>query len=68
MNKKDVTDIVNNEIKKFINDSLDKEVADLLNKSKSKTRDELINIIKDSMEAAFKVLWVKKDFWKKDIK
>lgn len=68
MNKKDVVDIVNDEIKKFAKDSLDKEVADLLKKSNSKTRDELIGIIKDSLEAAFKVLWVKKDFWKKDIK
>lgn len=67
MNVSDVKQIVNDEIKKFTNDSLDKEVARVLRKSGS-SRDELISTIKNSMEAVYKVLWQKRDFWKSDIK
>ena len=56
MNKQEVTSIIKTEIKKRLN-----------NKG-SKSRAELIKIISDSMEAVYKVLWQKRDFWKKDIK
>ena len=67
MNVSDIKQIVNDEIKKFTNDSLDKEVAKVLHKSGS-SRDELISTIKNSMEAVYKVLWQKRDFWKSDIR
>jgi len=67
MNKSDVTDIVKKEIKKFIDSELDKEASKILH-AKSKTRDELIKTIKDSLEAVYKMLWVKRDFWKSDIR
>ena len=68
MDKTDVTAIVKDEIKKFVNDSLDKEVARIMHTSNSKTRAELISTIKDAMESVYKMLWVKKDFWKSDIR
>lgn len=68
MDNKDVKEIVNDEIKKFVNDSLDKEVKKILHNSNSQSRDELITTIKNAMEAVYKMLWVKKDFWKSDIK
>lgn len=68
MDEKQVEKIVNSEIKKFIADSLDKEVKKILHSSNSQTREELINTIKNAMEAVYKMLWVKKDFWKSDIK
>jgi hypothetical protein len=68
MDKNDIKDIVNDEIKKFINDSFDNEIKKVLHNSSSKSRDELITTIKNAMEAVYKVLWSKRDFWKTDIK
>jgi len=68
MNKQEVKGIVNDEINKFVSDSLDKEVKKVLGKSNSLTRTETISIIKNAMEAVYKVLWQKRDFWKTDIK
>jgi hypothetical protein len=68
MNVNDVKGIVNDEIKKFVDDSLDKEMKKVLRNSNSQSRDELINTIKNAMEAVYKVLWQKRDFWKTDIK
>lgn len=68
MEKNDVEKIVNDEIKKFVNDSLDKEIKKILHSSNSHSRAELINTIKDALEAVYKMLWMKKDFWRSDIK
>jgi hypothetical protein len=68
MEKIDVKAVVNDEIKKFITDSLDKEIKKILHSTNSATRDELIQTIKNAMEAVYKVLWQKRDFWKSDIK
>lgn len=68
MDKQDVTKIINDEIKRFVNDSLDKEIKKFLSKSNTQTRSEVITIIKNSLESVYKMLWVKKDFWKSDIK
>jgi hypothetical protein len=68
MDKLDVKEIVKDEIDKFVGDSLDKEVKKILSKSNSQTRAEMISTIKNAMEAVYKVLWQKRDFWKTDIK
>jgi hypothetical protein len=68
MNKTEVTVIVKSEIEKYVKDVLDKEVAALMHGKGTKTHQELIDIIKDAMEAVYKMLWVKKDFWKSDIR
>jgi len=68
MDNTDVKRIVNDEITKFINDSLDKEMKKILAKSGSQTRNEMISTMKNSLEAVYKVLWQKRDFWKTDIK
>jgi Ni,Fe-hydrogenase III component G len=68
MDKNEVKEIVNFEIRKFINDSLDKEIKKVLHSSNSQSRDEVIITIKNAMEAVYKVLWQKRDFWKTDIK
>jgi len=69
MNKdEDIKRIVKDEIGKFVNDSLDKEVKKVMAKSNSMTRGELISTIKNSIEAVYKVLWQKRDFWKTDIR
>ena len=68
MDKQEVKEIVDDEIKKFVNDSLDKEIKKIMHAKNSATRDELIKTIKDSMEAVFKVLWQKKEFWRTDVK
>jgi hypothetical protein len=67
MDKQEVKGIVNDEINKFVKDSLDKEIKNVLNKSNSLTRGETISIIKNAMEAVYKVLWQKRDFWKTGI-
>lgn len=68
MDKNEVKEIVNFEIRKFINDSLDKEIKKVLHNSSSQSRDEIIVTIKNAMEAVYKVLWQKRDFWKTDIR
>ena len=68
MNKTDVKEIVKDEINKFVNDSLDKEIKKIISKSNSQSRAELITTIKDALESVYKMLWVKRDFWKSDIK
>jgi len=68
MNNEDIKKIVNDEIIKFVNDSLDKEIKKILAKSNSQTRNEMISTIKNAIEAVYKVLWQKRDFWKTDIK
>ena len=68
MNNDEIKKVVNSEITKFVNDSLDKEIKKIMAKSNSQTRNELISTIKNSMEAVYKMLWQKRDFWKTDIK
>ena len=68
MNKTDVKEIVKDEMNKFVNDSLDKEIKKIISKSNSQSRAELITTIKDALESVYKMLWVKRDFWKSDIK
>jgi len=60
--------IIQDEMKKFHRDNLDKEVTALIGKSSSKVRTEIINIIKNSLESVYKILWQKRDFWKTDIR
>jgi hypothetical protein len=67
MDKLDVKTIVKDELNKFVADSLDKEMKKILSKN-SQSRDELISTIKNSLESVYKLLWVKRDFWKSDIK
>lgn len=66
--KNEIVNIVKCEIKNYVSDSLDDEIKKNLHNKSSKSRKELINTIKDSLEAAFKVFWFKRDFWKTDIK
>jgi ATP-dependent Lon protease len=68
MNKQDVKKIVDDEISKFVKDSLDKEVKKMIAKSNSPSRAEIISMIKNGLEAVYKVLWQKRDFWKTDIR
>jgi len=68
MERNDIREIVNDEIKKFIGDSLDKEIKKILHNGNSQSRQELIDTIKNALDAVYKVLWQKKDFWKTDIK
>jgi hypothetical protein len=68
MNKSEIIEIIKSEINKFINNSLDNEIKKIIQKSNSHSRDELIKTIKNSLEAVYKTLWQKRDFWKTDIK
>jgi hypothetical protein len=68
MDNTDVKRIVNDEISNFINDSLDKEIKKIMAKSGTQTRNEMISTMKNALEAVYKVLWQKRDFWKTDIK
>jgi len=68
MDKNDIEKIVNDEIRKFVSDMLDKEMKRILRNSNSQSREEMISTIKNAMEAVYKVLWQKREFWKTDIK
>jgi len=59
MNKTDVKEIVRDEINRFVDDLLDNEIKKILAKSGSKSRTEVVNTIKNAMEAVYKVLWQK---------
>lgn len=62
-----IKSIVKDEIENFIKDTLDKEISNLMKNNNSKTRKEQLDIIKSAMESVYKMLWVKRDFWKSDI-
>jgi hypothetical protein len=66
--RNEIESIVKSEIKKFLDDSLDKEVKKVVARSNTQTRNELVSLIKDSLESVYKMLWMKRDFWKHDIK
>jgi hypothetical protein len=68
MNKDEVKEIVNNEIKKFVNDMLDKEMKKILQTKGSATRNELVDTIRNAFDVVYQTLWQKKDFWKTGIK
>lgn len=68
MDNNDVKKIVNDEIKKFVNDNLDKEIKRILHSTNSASREEIISLMKNAMEAVMKTLWSKRDFWKSDIR
>ncbi len=68
MGKPEVQAIVKDEIKKFVNDSFEKEMKKSLSKSNSPARGEVVTIIKNALESVYKMLWVKRDFWKTDIR
>ena len=68
MTKKAGQEIVAREIEKFYKDSFDDKMKDVLKKSNSKSREEIVETIKDALEAAFKMFWYKRNFWKSDIK
>ena len=68
MDKNEVKAIVNSEIKKLVNDSLDKEMKKILHNSNSQSRGELISTMKNALDSVYKLLWMKKEFWKADIK
>lgn len=68
MTKKDVEDIVAREIEKYYKDSFDDKMKRVLKKSNSESRKEIVETIKDALEAAFKMFWYKRNFWKSDIK
>ena len=66
--RSDIVDIVKSEIKKFVEDDLDKEMQKMMKNSNSQARKEMVILMKNGLEAAFKVFWIKRDFWKTDIK
>ena len=68
MDKTEVKEIVNNEIKKFINDMLDKEMKKILQAKTSASRGELVDMVRSAFDSVYQTLWVKKDFWKTGIK
>ncbi len=68
MDKTEVKEIVNNEIKKFINDMLDKEMKKILQAKTSASRGELVDMVRSAFDSVYQTLWFKKDFWKTNIK
>jgi ribosome-binding ATPase YchF (GTP1/OBG family) len=65
--KDEAVKIINQEIDRFIKDSLDDEITKLMKKNNSKTRKEQLETIKKAMESVYKMMWIKRDFWKTDI-
>ena len=68
LTKKDIEKIVNSEIRKFIADSLDAELKKVLHSSNSQSRGEMIKTIKNAMEAVYRSLWQKHQYWTNEIK
>lgn len=66
--QREIEKIVNDEIKKFVASSLDTEIKKLLKNNNGQSRGEIVSIIRDAMEAVYKTLWQKREFWKSDIK
>jgi hypothetical protein len=68
MDNSDIKKIVKDEITNFVRNSLDIELKKILSNLNSKSRHELADAMKRAMESVVKTLWIKRDFWKTDIK
>jgi hypothetical protein len=66
LTRKQVQDIVTDEISKFVSQDLESEVDRLL--KRGKPRDEVINLMKTALTALYKYMWIRKDVWQSDIK
>ena len=68
MTKTEINKLIQDELKKFIKDSLDAEVSQLIKRSGTKSHKEVVDMMKNGLEAAFKTFWFKREFWKNDIR
>jgi hypothetical protein len=68
MTESDIKKLINSEISKFVSDSFDKEVKKVLHNGGSMSRDELIKTIGNAIELFSKTIWVKRDFWKGELR
>jgi len=66
LTRKDVEEIVSNEIGKFVTKELEDEVRKML--KRGKPREEIISLMKTALTALYKYMWIRKDVWQNDIK
>ena len=66
LTRKDVEEIVSNEIGKFVTKELEDEVRNLI--KRGKPREEIIGLMKTALTALYKYMWIRKDVWQNDIK
>lgn len=66
LTKKDVQDIVKDEMSKFISSKLEEEISKLL--KRGKPREEVVDLMKSALTSLYKYMWIRKDVWTNDIK
>lgn len=66
LKKKDVQDIVGDELEKFINKQFKNEMNKYLKDGKGKN--EVLDIVKKALEDLYKALWIRKSVWTSEIR
>lgn len=66
LTKKEIEQIVIDEIGNFVAKELENEMLKLL--KRGKPRDEVVNLMKTALTALYKYMWIRKDVWQNDIK
>ncbi|NJO59689.1 MAG: hypothetical protein HC836_15700 [Richelia sp. RM2_1_2] len=67
INKSEIRKIVQDELASILNKELDKKIADLLKKKNSKTSTAATDISKDSLDALYRFMYLRRNIWKKDL-
>ena len=66
LTQKEVTDIVEDEIKSFARNELTKEIEKILTSGKG--NDVMKDEIKAALSSLYKFMWTKRDVWKSNIR
>jgi hypothetical protein len=68
LTKKQVRDIVQDEIKSFVKKEIDYEISRVIKDSNGKSRKELLDLIRSGISKLAEFLWIQRNVWKTNIK
>ena len=68
LTKKEIKDIINDEVDKAFNKLFVDSFVKELKKSSSPAKKELVDMMKNAMVAVHKFMWLRRDVWQSDIK
>ena len=66
INKKDVENIVKDELDKFVNRQFKTEMRKYLKDTKGKK--EILDIVRKALEDLYKTLWIRRSIWTSEIR
>jgi hypothetical protein len=68
LTKKDVENIVKDEIDKFINKKFKDEFVKQIKSTTGQGRKEILELVKNALEELYKYMWIRRSVWKNEIR